>query len=88
MKFLAPILLAAVLVSGLVMAQAPGQPPAQAEAPASIIAATVADIPKGTKATVSPEAVVIDEAKKVWLNKHVPVGGDTGVTALHLEDGT
>jgi hypothetical protein len=60
----------------------------QAEAPAEIIAATVVDIPKGTKVGVNPEALIIDENKKLWLNKHHPVGGETGVVVLHLEDGS
>ncbi len=76
------------VLAGLVTAQPSAKLLIQAEAPTSIIAATVDDIPKGSKATVSPEAVVIDEAKKVWLNKHVPVGGETGVMVLHLENGT
>ena len=87
MKYLVlALVVAAVLIGGLVAAQPAVL--AQAEAPESIIAETIADIPKGIKATVNPEAVVIDEVKKVWLNKHVPVGGEAGVTVLHLENGS
>ncbi len=64
------------------------QPVEQAEAPAAIIAATIADMPKGTKSSVSPEAVVIDESKKVWLNRIHLVGGETGVVVLFHQDGT
>lgn len=64
------------------------QPTEQAIAPADIIAATIADMPPGTQATASPEALVIDENKKVWLNKHQPVGGETGVVIHYLKDGS
>lgn len=67
---------------------APITPPAQATAPPELIAATLADMPLGTQAQVSPEALVIDETKKVWLNKYVPVGGDGGITVFFLKDGT
>ncbi len=79
--------LAVLVTLSMVSAQTP-PPPAQAEAPASILAATVADIPKGSKANIHPEGLVIDEAKKVWVNKHQPVGGEPGVAVLHLENGS
>ncbi len=62
------------------------QPPTQAVAPAELLAATVADIPKGQKATAPPETLVVDESSKVWLNKTLPVGTDTGITVIHQED--
>lgn len=79
-------ILAVLVTLSMVSAQTPAPP--QAEAPASILAATVADIPKGSKANIHPEGLVIDEAKKVWVNKHQPVGGDPGVTVLHQENGS
>lgn len=48
----------------------------QAEASVEIIAPTVADLPLDSHTTASPEALVIDENKKVWLHKHQPVGGE------------
>lgn len=87
MVLIAVVLTPVLALAGAVVAQPPAQ---QAEAPASLIAPTVVDIPKGAKAAVHPEAVVIDEDKKVWLVKQHPVaGGDpTGVTVLHQQDGT
>lgn len=63
-------------------------PIAQAEAPSSILAVTVEDIPKGSKATIGPEGLVIGEDRKVWVNKHQLVGGESGVMVLHNEDGS
>lgn len=60
----------------------------QAVAPPSIIAHTVIDIPKGSKAGVGPEALIIDEGKKVWINKHHPVSVDAGMVVSHMPDGT
>lgn len=67
-------------------AQAPA--PMQAEAPASIIAATIADMPLGTQVTINPESIIIDENKKVWLYKSHPVGGETSIVVHYMKDGT
>lgn len=60
--------------------------PTQAIAPQEIIAKTVADIPIGSQSTVPPDAVVIDESSKVWLNKGVPIGGE-GVIVHYVKEG-
>jgi hypothetical protein len=75
-------------LAATVLAQGPGEKPTQAVAPADIIAPTIGDMPKGTQATVPPDALIIDDAKKVWLNKIQPVGGDTGVIVHYMKDGT
>lgn len=79
-----------VFCFGLFAILAPAQPPApaQAEAPTDIIAMTVADMPAGTQSSVNPETVVIDENRKVWLNKHHPIGGDFPVVVHFLKDGS
>jgi hypothetical protein len=73
-------------IVGDLEAQAPKS--VQAEAPLEIIALTISDIPMGGSATVSPEALVIAEDKKLWLNKHQPVGSEVGITVYRLKDGT
>jgi uncharacterized alpha/beta hydrolase family protein len=60
----------------------------QAEAPASIIAKMVSDMPPGTQATVHPETLVIDDAKKVWLNKNHPIDEESPVIVHFLKDGS
>jgi hypothetical protein len=80
--------LIAMMSSAQAQPVAPITPPSQATAPPELIAATVADIPIGAQAQVNPEALIIDENKKVWLNKHVPVGGDGGITVFYLKDGS
>jgi hypothetical protein len=62
--------------------------PAQAEAPASIIADTVADMPPNSQSNVPAEALVIGEDKKVWINRVQPTGGDAGVVVHHMKDGS
>lgn len=60
----------------------------QAVAPLDIIASTIVDMPLGTSAIVGPEALVVDSNKKIWLNRHHPIGGDNGITVYYTKVGT
>jgi hypothetical protein len=61
----------------------------QASAPDSILIKTVGEIPKGAQAMVTPEALVVGDDKKCWLNKLLPtVTEDSGVVVHYMKDGS
>lgn len=67
------------------------QPPAavgHADAPPEIIASTIADMPLGTQTCVNPEALIIDENKKVWLNKYSPISAESPIVVHYMKDKT
>ena len=60
----------------------------QAKMPVNFLAKKVKDLKDGEKVSVSPEALVIDEDKNVWVQKYsVVMNGDTGLAVIKEKDG-
>jgi hypothetical protein len=72
----------------LLMVTGPEKPTTQATAPDEIMVRTVADIPPGAQADASPEALVVGDDKKCWLNRLQPLGDKTGMVVHFMKNGT